>query len=173
MRYSSTTANSAFTLIEILIVVAIISILAAIALPNFLEAQTRAKVAKVKAEMVTMRTALEIYRVDNNDYPPASFSFVPPFPEVKTYLLTTPTSYITSIPEDVFNTDPDPSPPGGPFGITGPYIGYVNDPLVTEVWLLLSYGPDLDFDPGTEGIHYDPTNGIASNGDIYMVGNFP
>lgn len=165
--------KSAFTLIELLIVVAIISILATIALPNFLEAQTRAKVARVEAEMVTLRTALEIYRVDNNDYPPGSFSFVPPFPEVKTYLLTTPVSYIASIPEDVFNTDPDPSPPGGPFGITGPYIGYVNDPLVTEVWLLLSYGPDLDFDPGSEGIHYDPTNGTASNGDIYLVGSFP
>ena len=46
----------AFTLIELLIVVAIIAILAAIAVPNFLEAQTRAKVSRIKAQ----RTLLEL-----------------------------------------------------------------------------------------------------------------
>lgn len=59
-----------FTLIELLIVVAIIAILAAIAVPNFLEAQTRSKVSRVKADMRTIATGLEIYRLDNNDYPP-------------------------------------------------------------------------------------------------------
>lgn len=58
-----------FTLIELLIVVAIIAILAAIAVPNFLEAQTRAKVSRAKADLRTMATALEAYRVDNNNYP--------------------------------------------------------------------------------------------------------
>jgi len=59
----------AFTLIELLIVVAIIAILAAIAVPNFLEAQVRAKVSRTKADMRTMATALESYVVDNNSYP--------------------------------------------------------------------------------------------------------
>lgn len=59
---------SGFTLIELLIVVAIIAILAAIAVPNFLEAQTRAKVARVKADMRSLVTALESYYVDNNAY---------------------------------------------------------------------------------------------------------
>jgi prepilin-type N-terminal cleavage/methylation domain-containing protein len=58
-----------FTLIELLIVVAIIAILAAIAVPNFLEAQTRAKVARVKNDMRTMATAIESYTVDNNKPP--------------------------------------------------------------------------------------------------------
>ncbi|MDX2176256.1 MAG: type II secretion system protein [Candidatus Sumerlaeia bacterium] len=64
------TLRSAFTLIELLVVVAIISILAAVALPNFLEAQTRAKVSRVKADMRTIATAFEAYQVDNNWYPP-------------------------------------------------------------------------------------------------------
>src|SRR5687767_11253654 len=59
----------AFTLIELLIVVAIIAILAAIAVPNFLEAQTRAKVSRARADMRTEATALEMYRLDSNMYP--------------------------------------------------------------------------------------------------------
>jgi prepilin-type N-terminal cleavage/methylation domain-containing protein len=58
-----------FTLIELLIVVAIIAILAAIAVPNFLEAQTRAKVSRVRADLRSAATALEAYRIDNNQYP--------------------------------------------------------------------------------------------------------
>jgi type II secretion system protein G len=63
-------ARHGFTLIELLIVVAIIAILAAIAVPNFLEAQTRSKVSRTKADIRTSATALEAYRVDNNSYPP-------------------------------------------------------------------------------------------------------
>lgn len=55
-----------FTLIELLIVVAIIAILAAIAVPNFLEAQTRAKVSRAAADMRTLSTALETYQIDHN-----------------------------------------------------------------------------------------------------------
>ncbi len=64
--------QGAFTLIELLIVVAIIAILAAIAVPNFLEAQTRAKVSRAKSDMRTLATALESYYVDNNNYVPSS-----------------------------------------------------------------------------------------------------
>ena len=59
----------AFTLIELLIVVAIIAILAAIAVPNSLEAQVRSKVARVKSDMRATETALESYAVDNSKYP--------------------------------------------------------------------------------------------------------
>lgn len=58
-----------FTLIELLIVVAIIAILAAIAVPNFLEAQTRSKISRAKADMRSLATAIEAYSVDNNAYP--------------------------------------------------------------------------------------------------------
>lgn len=58
-----------FTLIELLIVVAIIAILAAIAVPNFLEAQTRAKVSRVLSDMRTINTGIETYKIDHNVYP--------------------------------------------------------------------------------------------------------
>lgn len=58
----------AFTLIELLIVVAIIAILAAIAVPNFLEAQVRAKNAKCVADMRTMATCIETYKIDHGKY---------------------------------------------------------------------------------------------------------
>lgn len=61
--------KKAFTLIELLIVVAIIAILAAIAVPNFLEAQTRAKVSRTKADMRSVATAIESYKVDNSAGP--------------------------------------------------------------------------------------------------------
>lgn len=66
---SRTTFRRAFTLIELLIVVAIIAILAAIAVPNFLEAQTRAKVSRAQSDMRALATGLESYRIDNNVYP--------------------------------------------------------------------------------------------------------
>lgn len=59
----------AFTLIELLVVVGIIAILAAIAVPNFLEAQTRAKVSRVKADFRALSTAFESYHIDHNNYP--------------------------------------------------------------------------------------------------------
>lgn len=62
-------AKSAFTLIELLIVVAIIGILAAIAVPNFLNAQTRAKVARVYSDLRSVALALDSYRIDNNVFP--------------------------------------------------------------------------------------------------------
>jgi prepilin-type N-terminal cleavage/methylation domain-containing protein len=118
-----------FTLIELLIVVAIIAILAAIAVPNLLEAQVRSKSARTKADIRTIVTALESYRVDYNMYInpwPKSMYGSPlpgatpsnPVPEKAEYLyykntrtgiadgngfgLTSPVAYITSFPVDPF-----------------------------------------------------------------------
>ncbi len=61
--------HSGFTLIELLIVIAIILILIGIALPNFLEAQNRAKVVRVRGEFKSIDTAMTAYRQINPHYP--------------------------------------------------------------------------------------------------------
>ncbi|MBM3334185.1 prepilin-type N-terminal cleavage/methylation domain-containing protein [Candidatus Sumerlaeota bacterium] len=91
--------NSAFTLIELLIVVAIIAILAAIAVPNFLEAQVRAKVSRVNSDLRTLGIALEAYMVDHNTYPqPCAYPLIPldPFRMIAYHALSTPVAYVTT-----------------------------------------------------------------------------
>jgi type II secretion system protein G len=56
--------SKGFTLIELMVVIVIIGILVAIALPNFISAQDRAKLSSVKANAHTMQTMLETYAVD-------------------------------------------------------------------------------------------------------------
>jgi prepilin-type N-terminal cleavage/methylation domain-containing protein len=60
----------AFTLIELLIVIAIILILISIALPNFLEAQVRAKVTATRGNLKSFDSAIHAFVLDNGDVPP-------------------------------------------------------------------------------------------------------
>lgn len=119
----------AFTLIELLIVVAIIAILAAIAVPNFLEAQVRSKVSRAMSDMRSMATAVELYAVDWNNLPPYgritqggaiqdpatdNFNAIADQMAFPNSALTTPVAYITSYFPDPFATSfmvqgsPDP-----------------------------------------------------------------
>ena len=78
-----------FTLIELLIVIAIIAILALIAVPNFLEAQTRANVSRARADLLALSTALESYMSDYGAYPPNDGTYSATLQE-----MTTPIAYI-------------------------------------------------------------------------------
>jgi prepilin-type N-terminal cleavage/methylation domain-containing protein len=119
--------RAGFTLIELLIVVAIIAILAAIAVPNFLEAQVRAKVSRVKTDMRTIATSLETYRLDNNGYAEYAVIMLPGtaimdpataygmdyfecFSRVSGPCITTPVAYLSAIPSDLFAIGKFPGP---------------------------------------------------------------
>lgn len=60
--------KSGFTLIELMIVVAIIGILAAIAIPNFVKFQAKSQQAEVKSGLGSIRTMQEAYRAENDIY---------------------------------------------------------------------------------------------------------
>ena len=150
-----------FTLIELLIVVAIIAILAAIAVPNFLEAQVRSKVSRVKTDQRSLATGIEAYYVDNNQYPvsartgrqpcavgnmnsyllnPGTLAAISSFsaqnaaaPKIMT--LTTPIAYITSLFTDPFMDN------------RAATFGYYSD---TNGWILFSPGPDTDAATNTD-----------------------
>ncbi len=177
---SANTPTRGFTLIELLIVVAIIAILAAIAVPNFLEAQTRAKISRVYSDFRTLRTGMETYRLDCSEYPTDWTNA-----DYKTWSqLTTPVAYVMAViytpwvsrnmPHNEFNADQDVYDYGGP-----PYdVGKAGGILY---WVLCP-GPDQDHDFMWSGnpapvdvdrmksnglnVVYDTTNGTKSSGDI-------
>ena len=60
-----------FTLIEMMIVVAVIAILTAVAIPKFNESLTLANTARVQADLQSLDTAIAMYRVQNGTVPQA------------------------------------------------------------------------------------------------------
>lgn len=173
-------------------VFAIGGILAAIAVPNFISAQSRVKVATANAEMRNLAVALESYYIDHNSYPlPERSGTTVPWYEgdvgVMGHIsraLTTPIFYTSSLPDD-------------PFVPESPYNDWTTDlyrygTSPQTFWFLYSMGPDQDYDTpadllesldqmpisfsmlyshnGGPLIVYDPSNGTTSNGDIYRFG---
>ncbi len=188
-------AKKAFTLIELLIVVAIIGILAAIAVPNFLNAQTRAKVARVEADFKAIATGLEMYKLDNGLYISRQHNISWPW---RFRSLTTPVSYLSKArwpdpfaPKGYVTPDGDPinyvyESDGWPEAYTG-YLTkkcnqspheWLHGKAESYEWALVSAGPDVDLnaDAGARGYPqdvfflYDASNGLKSAGDIIRFG---
>jgi prepilin-type N-terminal cleavage/methylation domain-containing protein len=161
-----------FTLIELLIVVAIIAILAAIAVPNFLEAQVRSKVSRGHADMRTIATGIESYKVDTNQYP-MDYQFYQwgggdlydPFADCCLGRLTTPIAFLTTLPKNVFEFK------RGAFDGDSRWYGYKADNYWREIVYpgILSSFPNADFGRHWVLISVGPDQ-QANNGEYAMFG---
>ncbi len=168
--------KSGFTLIELLIVVAIIGILAAIAVPNFLNAQVRARISRVEADLRNIATALEAYQMEANAYPPwagiypCSLRYIP---------LTTPIAYMNSIPLDPFVQKTTVN--AGDLSQWGDAYEYADEAWHYKqygasnhphtwgaTWRMNSWGPDSTNTYAS--YFYDASNGLRSQGDIIRLG---
>jgi prepilin-type N-terminal cleavage/methylation domain-containing protein len=171
----------AFTLIELLIVVAILAVLSAIAVPSYLDAQARSRTARAMADMRNLSTALEAYRIDHVAYPIGTTDPNQMNPEVAEYMeswapgfhtfkvrapgeftgvhfatLTTPISYISTVGVDPFAAHGFESiTPFSYWPARGNVIGYI----------LTSVGPDRDlFAPDGRG-NFNVGNPVSTAAD--------
>ena len=168
-----------FTLIQLLIVVAIIGILAAIAVPNFLNAQLRAKISRAHSDMEALATALNMYYLDNQNFPRSNY--VESFPTRPFRRLTTPVAYMNAFPIDPFREGPlamdhDLYKTSGPdytyymCNDTDAYDGpntrgkptRSSDYIMSFDWFMMGLGPSQ-----MGWIFFDATNGLTSIGCIY------
>ncbi len=189
------TVRHGFTLIELLIVVAIIGILAAIAVPNFMNARTRANVARVMGDHKAIGSALEMYMLDHNDFPwpigngqgHSGYSVYVEY----LHELTTPVAYIATVAyTDIFKPQRENTqwyPEDTIFSYQ--YVSYNGSwARLSNVsaamhdnyfkgYCISSYGPDkgasgVEWVPigGSPTSIYDPSNGLVSAGDIGRFG---
>ena len=100
-------AKSGFTLVEILIVVVILGILAAIVIPQFTDASTEAKTSSLCSDLQSMRSQIELYKIQHNDALPGTVDSVAFADSMTKYTLNDGTLAGTQAPGD---------------GVYGPYL---------------------------------------------------
>jgi general secretion pathway protein G len=131
--------RNGFTLIEVLVVIVILGILAALVVPRVLERPDEARVIAAKSDIATILAALKLYRLDNQRYPTSEQGLdalatrptqPPPPPNWK------PNGYLERLPKD---------PWGRPYQ-------YLNPGLRGEIDVF-SFGADGQ--PGGTGIDAD------------------
>ena len=111
------TKHAGFTLVEIMIVVAIIALLAAIAVPNFLRSRKRSQATQVLEDLRILDSAVDQYAIENNK----GASMNPSFADLQKYMKTD-TRLYTSANTDIlgngfgtFTVDTSPKVPDATF----------------------------------------------------------
>jgi general secretion pathway protein G len=93
-RYTPRCGQDGFTLLELIVVVAVISILAGIALPNYKSAIIQSKEAVLKADLYQFRDLIDQHYADRGTYPASLDALVE-------------AGYLRSIPNDPMTRQPD------------------------------------------------------------------
>jgi len=114
-----------FTLLELIVVVAMIGILAAIVMPALAKMPTRAKEAVLKTNLHTLREVIDAYYGDKGHYPESLDALV----EAE-YLRAIPVdpftgsadSWVLVFEEEGEDGEPEPGPPPGPDEPAGPGV---------------------------------------------------
>lgn len=126
--------HSAFTLIEILIVVVILGILAAIVIPQFNDASESAKSSSVRSQLQTIRSQMQLYLNQNGSFPDLAGGWAP----------------LTNRDENVSGSPHLPQPPVNPFtnssaiaATAGAGVGWVWDATERQIRASIS---QTDFD---------------------------
>lgn len=175
-------------LIVVLVTIAVVLVLAAIAIPNFLKAKIRSDIYKTVVDFRSIELAIGAYKEVNGAYPAMhpledfcdnrdslqeaggiEYYTIEPGDE-SLEGITTPFEYVPYIFNDFFSDRKHP----------WPYAYYAND----DFWVVFSPGPDRDYDLGYDihltgtpeeirenliSVTYDPTNGTKSSGDIWRA----
>jgi type II secretion system protein G len=154
---------SAFTLLELLVIIAIISMLAALLLPVLRVARIKAKVVRAHADLRSIGSSIESYRLDQGAYPLARAFCAGGGMKVDDYNECAPEllscGYLGAFPEDVFNK-------GRAYKYIAPGLGYANGVLtILAIWVPESF-------PGDEGkdIAYFNTKDSPVKWAIWSVG---
>ena len=138
--------NKGLTLVELLVVSGVSSVLLALAVPNFLNAQVRQKVSQAHSDQRILVSAVEAFNIDNGQYPPLNYfdraisrqcrgrtdiscARVESRRPYKKVHLTTPIAYIPTLPFDPFRAE----------GASEDYQ-YGSDGF--SYYVITSYGPD-------------------------------
>ena len=143
--------NKAFSLVEILIVVAILGILAAIAIPQFQSHSQQAKEAAAKDTLRILRQQIELYAAQHNGIPPG-------YPDGNIAAAPTPLTFAYQL---CISSNPSGQTalPGTPGYELGPYLKAMPRNPLNNHWGLTIIGNDDDIPsepPGIAGWVYQP-----------------
>jgi general secretion pathway protein G len=97
-----------FTLIEVMVVVVILGILAAFVVPQIMSRPDEAKMVKAQQDVIRLESALDLYRLDNGQYPSqaqglAALVQKPSMPPVPTHYNAS--AYLKRLPKDPWGHD--------------------------------------------------------------------
>lgn len=153
-------AQKGFTLVEILIVVVILGILAAIVVPQFTQASTEAKFNSLCSNLQSIRSQIELYKVQHTDMAPGN-------------LRTGGTVAIGGDPEAqlMYTTDADGNVNGTSKARTGlfqfgPYLERVpTNPFNNQSGIAVGAADTFGTATATDGWEYNPTTGEIRAGD--------